>query len=224
MHTTRVCAHTTPSQRKARPWLDGGVLSVRVPAANRSSASLVETKDRHHCKARERARRRRQRHLQSDRLGSMAGSQATAGLRGNAVRDSGPGTYNELTRLGPASTRRPGPHHREEGGVAHLCSGRDDEVVERVAWNGLEQGKQSDAVHGFHNDIFLVQQPWLLGVPARRRRRCGGAEEEDWGLGLMQGKQSSTTPSPAGPAPIPRWRLDHGWLRLGHRRPWLGLL
>jgi hypothetical protein len=41
---------------------------------------------------------------------------------------------------------------------------------------------------------------------------------------LMQGKQSSTTPSPAGPAPIPRWRLDHGRLRLGRRRPWLGLL
>jgi hypothetical protein len=40
---------------------------------------------------------------------------------------------------------------------------------------------------------------------------------------LMQGKQSSTTSSPAGPAPIPRWRLDHGRLRLGRRRPWLGL-
>jgi hypothetical protein len=36
-------------------------------------------------------------------------------------------------------------------------SGRDDEVVERAAWNGLEQRKQSGAVHGFHNDIFLVQ-------------------------------------------------------------------
>jgi hypothetical protein len=31
-------------------------------------------------------------------------------------------------------------------------------------------------------------------------------------------------PSPAGPAPVPRWRLDHGRLRLGRRRPWLGLL
>jgi hypothetical protein len=50
-----------------------------------------------------------------------------------------------------------------------------------------------------------------------QRRKAGG-------LGLMQGKQSSTTPSPAGPAPIPRWRLDHGRLRLGRRRPWLGLL
>jgi hypothetical protein len=57
-----------------------------------------------------------------------------------------------------------------------------------------------------------------------QRRKCGGAEEEDWGLGLMQGKKSSTMPSPAGPAPIPRWRLDHRRLRLGCRRPWLGLL
>jgi hypothetical protein len=30
--------------------------------------------------------------LASDRLGSMAGSQATAGLRSGAVRDSSPGT------------------------------------------------------------------------------------------------------------------------------------
>jgi hypothetical protein len=29
---------------------------------------------------------------------------------------------------------------------------------------------------------------------------------------LLQEKQSSTTPSPAGPAPTPRWRLDHGRL------------
>jgi hypothetical protein len=41
---------------------------------------------------------------------------------------------------------------------------------------------------------------------------------------LLQGKQSNTTSSPAGPAPIPRWRLDHGRLRLGRRRPWLELL
>jgi hypothetical protein len=38
-------------------------------------------------------------------------------------------------------------------------SGRDDEVVERAAWNGLEQRKRGGAVHGFHSDISLVQQP-----------------------------------------------------------------
>jgi hypothetical protein len=75
--------------------------------------ALVGTKARHHCKARERARRRRQRHLQSDRLGSMAGSQATAGLRGGAMRDSGQHSNSELTRLGPASARRPGPQQGE---------------------------------------------------------------------------------------------------------------
>jgi hypothetical protein len=34
--------------------------------------------------------------------------------------------------------------------------------VKRVAWNGLEQRKQSGAVHGFLSDIFLVQQPRSL--------------------------------------------------------------
>jgi hypothetical protein len=61
-------------------------------------------------------------------------------------------------------------------------------VVKRAAWNSLEQGKQSGAVHGFHNDIFLVQQPRLLGVPATARRRCGGAEEEDWEARLDAGE------------------------------------
>jgi hypothetical protein len=81
----------------------------------RTRRALVGTKVRHNCKARERARRRRQRHLQIDRLGSMAGSQATAGLRGGAMRDSKQHTNNELTRLGPASARRPGPHQGERG-------------------------------------------------------------------------------------------------------------
>jgi hypothetical protein len=81
---------------------------------------------------------------------------------------SGQHSNNELTRLGPASARRPGPH-QGEGGFS----------------------------------------PRVLDTTARRR---GGAEEEDRGLGLLQEKQSSTTPSPAGPAPTPRWRLDHGRL------------
>jgi hypothetical protein len=45
VRTTRVCAHTTPGQRKAGPWLDGGALSVWVPAANRSSATHVEPRN-----------------------------------------------------------------------------------------------------------------------------------------------------------------------------------
>jgi hypothetical protein len=51
----------------------------------------------------------------SNRLGSMAGSQATAGLRGGAVRDSGQHTSSKLTWLGPASARRPGPQQGEGG-------------------------------------------------------------------------------------------------------------
>jgi hypothetical protein len=103
---------------------DGGatvwVLSVWVPTASRNSACARRDKARYDCKARERARRRRQRHLQSDRLGSMTGSQATAGLRGGAMRDSGHLTNSEPIRLGPASARRPGPH-QGEGFSAHLA-------------------------------------------------------------------------------------------------------
>jgi hypothetical protein len=43
--TTRVCAHTTPGQRKARPWLDGACSAVWVPAANRSSVTHVEQRN-----------------------------------------------------------------------------------------------------------------------------------------------------------------------------------
>jgi hypothetical protein len=45
----------------------------------------------------------------------MAGSRAKAGLRGGAMRDSGHHTISELTRLGPSSARRPGPHQGEGG-------------------------------------------------------------------------------------------------------------
>jgi hypothetical protein len=45
MCMTRVCAHTTPGQRKARPWLDGGMLGLWVPAANRSSATHAEQRN-----------------------------------------------------------------------------------------------------------------------------------------------------------------------------------
>jgi hypothetical protein len=41
----KVCADTTPGQRKVGPQLDGGVLSVWVQAANRSSATHVEQRN-----------------------------------------------------------------------------------------------------------------------------------------------------------------------------------
>jgi hypothetical protein len=77
-----------------------------------------------------------------------------------------------------------------------------------------------------HNKRGLAR----LTSGSKKQWQDGGEEgaveqrKKTGGLGLMQGKQSSTTPSPAGPAPIPRWRLDHGRLRLGRQRPWLGLL
>jgi hypothetical protein len=101
----------------------------------------------------------------------MTGSQATAGLRGGAMRDSRRHTNSELTRLGPASARRPGPH-QGEGFSAHLAfldttaRRRGDEQR-----NGLEQRKQGGAVHGFHGDIIPVLQPRSLAF------RRGGVEE-----------------------------------------------
>jgi hypothetical protein len=168
VHTTKVCAHPTPGPRKAGPSLDDGVFSVWVSTASRNSACARRGKGTTQMQGKGARAATTAAAPANDRLGSMAGSQATAGLRGGAMRDSGLHTNSELTRLGPASARRPGPH-QGEGGFS----------------------------------------PRVLNTTARRR---GGAEEEDRGLGLLQEKQSSTTPSPAGPAPTPRWRLDHGRL------------
>jgi hypothetical protein len=158
-HDEGLCSHDS-WPKKAGPSLDGGVLSVWVPTASRNSAcarrdkiDTMQSKERAHCG--------RQRHLQSDRLGSMAGSQATAGLRGGVVRDSGHLTNSEPIRLSPASARRPGPQ-QGEGFSAHLAlrtrrRGGGDEQR-----NSLEQRKQGGAVHGFHGDVFPVLQPRSL--------------------------------------------------------------
>jgi hypothetical protein len=58
----------------------------------------------------------------------MACSQATAGLRGGAVRDSGQHSNSELTRLGPASARRPGPQ-QGRGGFSPRVAGHDGEAA-----------------------------------------------------------------------------------------------
>jgi hypothetical protein len=147
MCTTRVCAHTTPGQIKAGPSLDGGVLSVWVSTASRNSACARRDKARHDCKARERARRRRQWHLQSDRLGSMTGSQATVGLRGGAswqratlkqrahkARSSLGSKVGSTTRSGGFLTSRSWTRRRRRRGEEQQ--------------NDLEQ-KQGGVVHGF---------------------------------------------------------------------------
>jgi hypothetical protein len=77
--------------------------------------ALVGTKARHHCKARERARRRRQRHLQSDRLSSMAGSQATAGLRGGASRQRA--THHQRAHKARTRPRLEGRASQQERGL-----------------------------------------------------------------------------------------------------------
>jgi hypothetical protein len=114
----------------------------------------------------------------------MAGSQATAGLRGGTMRDSRRHTTSELTRLGPASARRPGPQ-QGEGFSAHLAlrtrrRGGGDEQR-----NSLEQRKQGGAVHGFHGDVFPVLQPRSL---ASRRGGVEGLGEDGCRTGAVAGR------------------------------------
>jgi hypothetical protein len=89
--------------------------------------------------------RRRQRHVQSDRLGSMAGSQVTAGLRGGVSSDRQ--RMRELSRL--SQPRLEGRVHSKVKGVgeAHLWS-KEAAVrtaVKRVRRRGTVRGsgKQS---------------------------------------------------------------------------------
>jgi hypothetical protein len=93
----RMRAQVRPGRE--RPWLVGSVLSVWVPTANQGSActrrNKVDT-----MQSKERARRSRQRHLQDDRHGSKASTQATAGLRGGAMRATDDRATRERTRLG----------------------------------------------------------------------------------------------------------------------------
>jgi hypothetical protein len=153
----------------------------------------------------------------------MADSQATAGLRGGVMRDSRRHTDSELTRLGPASARWPGPQ-QGEGFSAHLAlrtrrRGGGDEQR-----NGLEQRKQGGAVHGFHSDVFPVLQPRSLAL-----RRGGveglGEEETDRG-GVVLGGSSpdlTTTTAPANDdgnkATSTQSRLDIGGAQVVRKPP-----
>jgi hypothetical protein len=88
----------------------------------------------------------------------MTGSQAMAGLRGGAVRDSGHHTQTASSQ-GSVHPRLEGRVHIKVKGSAHLAfwtrrRGGGDEQR-----NGLGQRKQGGAVHGFHGDITPVLQP-----------------------------------------------------------------
>jgi hypothetical protein len=122
----------------------------------------------------------------------MAGSQATAGLSGGAVRDSGQHTSSELTRLGPASARRVGPQ-QGEGFSAHLAlwtrrRGGGDEQ-RGMAWSRGSRAARSMASTAT-SPLCSSPAPWRSGeavrlgegaTPAsssgfRRRRRPSAAQ------------------------------------------------
>jgi hypothetical protein len=115
VNTTKVCAHPTPGPRKAGPSLDGGVLSVWVPTASWNSACARQNKGTTplqgkgaHEATTAAAPAKRSARL-DDRLSSDGGSAQWREW------DSRQHSNIELTRLGPASARRPGPHQGEGG-------------------------------------------------------------------------------------------------------------
>jgi hypothetical protein len=87
----------------------------------------------------------------SDRLGSMTGSQATVGLRGGAVRDSGQQTNSERIRLGPASLEGR-VHNMVERVEAHLAL--LDTAAKKARWSrGRRLGARLAAGEAEQHDV-----------------------------------------------------------------------
>jgi hypothetical protein len=186
-HDKGLCSHDSwPKKGKAlaRRWRAQHAGAGGKPKLGDSRRN----KERHHCKAKERARRRRQRHLQSDWLGSMAGSQATAGLRGGAVRDSGPRTAQVKPRAWPSflfSARRPNSTARRETRCSPRVQGCGGEVVlkrsgkmdaEQGQWRtGWSRGRRG-WFGSFLPQTVLAWAPASLAraAPASQRPRTGG--------------------------------------------------
>jgi hypothetical protein len=131
MRMTRVCAHTTPGQRKARPWLDGGVLSLWVPAANRSSATHVEQRN-------DTIAWKRSAHGDDDsgtckRLARLDGRLSSDG--GSARRREGAaGNIQTASSQGSVLPRLEGRVHNKVKGVeAHLAL--LDTMAKKVRWS-----------------------------------------------------------------------------------------
>jgi hypothetical protein len=158
VRTTKVCAHTTPGLRKARPWLDGACSAVWVPATNRSSATHV--KQRNDTTARQRSTRgdddsgtcKRPARLD----GRLSGDDGSARRRKQAA-----GKRHTASSQGLVQPRLEGRVHNTEKRVVRLTCALDATTRRwrRAAWNDLEQGKQSGGGRGFHSGISLAQQP-----------------------------------------------------------------
>jgi hypothetical protein len=117
--------------------------------------------------------------------------------QGSARGDDGSGTCKTT-----GSARWPALKRRRVCAVARCGTAGN---IQTTSSQGSVQPRLEGRVH---NKVggFSPLVPGHDGEAARwiRGRRPG--------LGLLREKQSSTTPSPAGPAPTPRWRLDHGRL------------
>jgi hypothetical protein len=126
----------------------------------------------------------------------------TTAWQWSARGDDGSGTCKRPARLdGRLSSDGRSVRRREHAaGNIQIASSRGSVQPRLEGW--------------IHNKVEGVEAHLaLLDTAAKKVRWSRGRRLR--GLGLMQGKQSSTTPSPACLAPIPRWRLDHGRLQLG---------
>jgi hypothetical protein len=113
----------------------------------------------------------------------MASSQATAGLRGGAVQDSGQHTSSELTWLGPASARRLGS--QQGRGKTHLVF--LDTTARRRCRGAAAKRTQS---RGCRTE---------LGAVRTEAGEQHGEEEADRGSVVLGGSSSgfTTTTAPA---------------------------
>jgi hypothetical protein len=148
----------------------------------------------------------------------MAGSQATAGLRGGVTRDSRRHTYSERTRLGPASARRPGPQ-QGEGGFLTSRSGHDgEEGVVKSSGTAWSRSRAARSMASWPRRRFLERGDLRLQAAAVSsvRRRSSAGRAATWGSGgavasgsSMGGGRRRRAAPESSTAGLPE-RLQHG--------------
>jgi hypothetical protein len=179
MCTTRVCAHTTPGQRKAGPSLDGGVLSVWVPTASRNSACARRDKI-NTMQSKERACCGRQRHLQttgSARWPALKRRRVCAAARCGTAGDT-----QTASSQGSVQPRLDGRvHNKVKGSVLTSRSGHGGEQVvtsSRTVWSRGSRAAQSMASIAT-SSVCCSPAPWRSGEAvlkgSGKRKQTGAA-------------------------------------------------
>jgi hypothetical protein len=165
VHTTKVCAHTTPGPRKAGPSLDSGVLSVWVPTASRNSTCARRDKI-NTMPSEERARCGRQRHLQT------TGSARWPALKRRrvcaAARCGTAGNTQTASSQGSVQPRLEGRVHNMVGGFSPRVPGHDGEAAVKgstssgTAWSRGNRAARSMAFSATSSRC-CSPAPWRSG-------------------------------------------------------------